>query len=215
MGSDPVNLYALILGLPNGIAEPDYYQLLGLPRFTEDQAAIRNAAAAQNGKILSWQNSEYFRPSLELTKQVVEALRVLSDAESKREYDSRLRRTLGIAETLSFDDHPTEELPVAEIVMDEPRSRPRTRSKSVRGLPVAELITEDEPRRKRWPILPVIASTVFLGLALVVAFKPSADVAPEPDPVASTPVELPEENPAAVALATKTTPAEQPIEPFL
>lgn len=46
----PVNLYALVLGLPEDTTDPDHYEILGLPRFTEDQKAIHNATLDQNAK---------------------------------------------------------------------------------------------------------------------------------------------------------------------
>lgn len=90
----PQNLYALMLGLPEDLTEPDHYQLLNLPRFTDDQDRIREAAAIQNGRLLKWQNSEHFQASMELVREVVEAKRVLGTPELKQEYDRNLKRQL-------------------------------------------------------------------------------------------------------------------------
>ncbi len=95
-----VNLYALILKLPEHVTNPDHYEILGLPRFTDDAKAIRAASADQNGKILCWQNSKYYQATKQLTLQIVEAKRVLGTPERKKEYDEHLKtlhedRTLG------------------------------------------------------------------------------------------------------------------------
>ena len=86
---DNTNLYAMILGLPDHITEPDHYELLGLPHLTNDIEAIREAAVVQNGKFLKWQNSKYFPESQRIHKQVVEAMQVLQNPETKREYDQQ------------------------------------------------------------------------------------------------------------------------------
>lgn len=112
---DAVNLYALLLGLPKDVTEPNYYQILGLPAFTDDATAIRGAAAAQNGKLLKWQNSDYFKSSMKLAFEIVEALRVLENPEFKREYDDELKRRRAVLETQDIGDEKTINAMLGEI----------------------------------------------------------------------------------------------------
>jgi len=98
-GRKAVNLYQMMLGLAADVTAPDHYQLLGLQRFEADQEAIRNGAADANGELLKWQNApDYFREADRLMDEVAAARDVLLDPEQKAEYDSGLRRELGIAE---------------------------------------------------------------------------------------------------------------------
>lgn len=90
----PQNFYALMLGLSEELTEPDHYQLLELPRFTDDQARIRVAAAIQNGKLLRWQNSEHFQASMQVVRELVEAKRVLETPSLKQENDRKLEQQL-------------------------------------------------------------------------------------------------------------------------
>lgn len=139
----PVNLYTLILGLPEHTAEPDHYQILGIPRYTEDPQTIRDAAVEQNGRILRWQNSEHYEGTKELMRRVVEAKQVLGTPKTKREYDAQLRRverSRRPAETETLSNQPTRQLP----------SKPPSRPPSESHLPVVRRAKKSgkvQPRR--------------------------------------------------------------------
>lgn len=84
------NLYHLILGLPEEITSPNYYELLGLEARTTDPQVIKNAAADQNRKLLSWQNSDRYAAVRALTFEVVQARDTLLNPESRAAYNANL-----------------------------------------------------------------------------------------------------------------------------
>ncbi|MCA9069622.1 MAG: formylglycine-generating enzyme family protein, partial [Planctomycetaceae bacterium] len=57
---------------------------------TSDTVAIRDAAAKQNGKLLSWQNSQYYKEAGNLMLELARARSVLLDPKQRGEYDQRL-----------------------------------------------------------------------------------------------------------------------------
>lgn len=126
------NFYHRLLGLPPDLTQPDWYELLGLPRFTDDVRRIHEAAVARNGQLRRWDNSKYFREADLLTNEVVQASQVLEDAAKKAAYDANLRDRLGL----------TKPEPIEEIVLDNfepepepapekpPRRKPRDRAVS-------------------------------------------------------------------------------------
>ena len=116
------NFYHLMLELPEQVTSPDHYELLGLERFQDDEAAIRNAAIDANEKLLAWQNSNYHAECDRLMDAVVKAREVLLDDKQRAKYDRSLRRRLGIEEPhdvaliVDQDTAPTadEEVPLTE-----------------------------------------------------------------------------------------------------
>ena len=90
--SDDRNFYHLMLELPEDATSPDYYQLLGLERFEDDQVLIKDATLDANKKLLAWQNSDYHRECDHLMDEVVAARELLLDTTHKASYDRRLRR---------------------------------------------------------------------------------------------------------------------------
>lgn len=142
------NLYALVLKLPLEVTAPDHYQLLGLERFTADEKAICNAAADQNGKLMSWQNADAYSSRVrEMMLEVVQAKGVLLDPEKKRVYDQTLGQSIPETKAVeegSFDlegdpfDEEVEALDAEPQPLRLPprqtRSRPRRRSQKKRGI---------------------------------------------------------------------------------
>ncbi len=128
--SEP-NFYQLMLGLPADIAEPDHYQLLGLERFAEGNEAIRAAAADQNGKLLTWQNSKYYKEAGRLMLELAQARGVLLDPEQKLAYDEELGRAFGDEEpVILLEAAPDEEPIVLEAAREEPQPEPRRPQRS-------------------------------------------------------------------------------------
>ena len=84
------NLYHLVLGLPADLTAPNHYELLGLEARASDAQEIKNAAADQNGKLLSWQNSDRYPEIRALTFEIVHAKEVLLNDASRIEYDLTL-----------------------------------------------------------------------------------------------------------------------------
>ena len=96
--SRPDNPYHFFLKLPPETATPDHYQLLGLPQFTDDQAAIKSAALERNRELRGWDNSNYHLWSNELLDEVVQAVMTLETPSRKADYDRGLRLKLGLLE---------------------------------------------------------------------------------------------------------------------
>ncbi len=88
--SQTENLYHLILGLPEDVTSPNDYELLGLDQRTGDAETIKTAAADQNRKLLSWQNSDRYADVRKLTLEVVRARDLLLNEESRSAYDAGL-----------------------------------------------------------------------------------------------------------------------------
>lgn len=96
----PQNLYALFLNLPEEVTAPDHYQLLGLERFTDDEEAIRNATANQNGELMKWQNADaYHKRVREMMLELVVARQVLLDPEQKQAYDATFEQIPALIES--------------------------------------------------------------------------------------------------------------------
>lgn len=84
--------YEQFLDIPESETPPDYYRLLGIPRFTSDPKLIHNAAVERNRLLRSWDNSKFYREADALLDEVIAAAAVLEDPVNKAAYDARLRR---------------------------------------------------------------------------------------------------------------------------
>jgi hypothetical protein len=86
------NPYSLILGLPEDLTEPDYYQLLALQTYCGDKKAIFTAIVTQYAKCLSWQNAdEHYQNVKRIMEELSHAKLVLLDEAKKRDYDRQLK----------------------------------------------------------------------------------------------------------------------------
>lgn len=92
-----MNIYHILLDLPESETQPDYYALLGIPRFTDDRKLIHAALVKRNTQLKSWDNSKYFRESNRLLDEAVAAAGVLEDPVAKAAYDALLKQQLGSA----------------------------------------------------------------------------------------------------------------------
>ena len=86
------NFFHKFLNLPHEVTRPDYYQLLGLERFTDDPAAIKQAAIERNKQLRGWDCSRFYREADQVLDEVVAAVLVLEDVRRKAEYDRSLGR---------------------------------------------------------------------------------------------------------------------------
>jgi hypothetical protein len=89
--TDP-NLYNMVFGLPESVREPDYYELLGVPRFSRDIKAIRDAAVRRQSELLKWQNFDDQTAIDRLQGEVVSAVQTLEQTATRNSYDEQLRR---------------------------------------------------------------------------------------------------------------------------
>ena len=83
-------LYSQILGLPDDVTSPNYYDLLGIEPFCEDEEQIRDATIRQNAKLLQWQNSACHEEVEILFQEVAIACDVLLSPETRARYDRTL-----------------------------------------------------------------------------------------------------------------------------
>ena len=161
--SEP-NFYQLMLGLPAEVTQPDHYQLLGLERFAEGDEAIRAAAADQNGKLLSWQNSKYYKDAGRLMLELAKARGVLLDPEQKLGYDEQLGRDFGDEEPVILLQAAAEEEPIVlEAAPKEPPPQTRRPQRTRRTSALRE--KPRSSKRASKPKLPARFS-VFVGCAL-------------------------------------------------
>ena len=87
-----MNPYAKYLQLPEAITDPDYYQLLGIRRFTSDRDTVRNAALRQYARMMTWQNSEDELTHIhKILFEIIGAKQILLDVQRKEEYDDALK----------------------------------------------------------------------------------------------------------------------------
>lgn len=113
------NRYARFLGLPETVAKPDHYELLGLKRFTDDADTIRAGAIKQNNLLSQWQNNDdCYEEVRKLQIEVAAAMMVLGDPDKRQAYNQSLSPTMEFAEALteSFRPNPL------------PRRKPRSTS---------------------------------------------------------------------------------------
>ncbi len=134
--SEP-NFYHLMLGLPEELGRPNHYQLMRLDPQTADERAIRDASADQNGKLLGWQNSKYYKEAGQLMLKLVQVRSVLLDPEQKLAYDRELGFSADDEEPIILLAAGPEEEPIvlAEAIEEEhpkppeaPPKRKRTRA---------------------------------------------------------------------------------------
>lgn len=85
-----MNPYHRLLGFPESVTAPDHYELLGVPRFTQDQNVIHQALVGRSTQLRQWQNSKWFLEAEQLHNEVIAAAEVLEDLVRKAEYDTSL-----------------------------------------------------------------------------------------------------------------------------
>ena len=91
-----MNPYHKFLDLPEAETQPDYYGLLGVPRFTDDVKQIHAAAVTRGQQLRDWDNSKFYLEANTVLDEVAHASLVLEDPIRKAAYDAELRQTLGI-----------------------------------------------------------------------------------------------------------------------
>lgn len=92
--SQDVTIYHRILKMPEEIAEPNAYELLGLPPLEKDAKKIKQAAMDRNALLQRKQNAENYEDVKRIEREVGEALVLLTNPESKADYDRQLARAL-------------------------------------------------------------------------------------------------------------------------
>lgn len=103
-----LNLYHMVFDLPERSREPDHYELLGVPRFSNNVRAIRDAAVRRQSELLKWQNYDDHKAIDHLQGEVVTAVQTLEQAASREKYDEELRRrTPTAASTATPSSAPT------------------------------------------------------------------------------------------------------------
>lgn len=134
-----MNPYHTFLDLPESETQPDYYTLLGLPRFTSDTKLIHDAAIERNTRLRSWDNSRYYREANAVLDEIVHAAAVLEDPPRKKGYDDELRLRLEgrsapvtTAAAVVFDSLPA--APVADAATQLAAAIGSTSALSVQGL---------------------------------------------------------------------------------
>jgi hypothetical protein len=90
------SIYSIVLRLPETVTKPNCYELLGLERFTGDQALIQKAETDRFTHILRFQNYSDYGAIVRLENEIAAAGDILKDPEQKAEYDEFLRTNQGI-----------------------------------------------------------------------------------------------------------------------
>ncbi len=99
-----IDVYKEWLGIPEGVRPPDYYTLLRLVQFEDDEEKIRNNYRKLNAHVRKYATGQFLVRSQELLNELAKAMLCLTDPDGKREYDDSQGR------------------PPAEVNEDEPRT---------------------------------------------------------------------------------------------
>ncbi len=86
----PVDVYREWLGIKDGVPPFDYYQLLRLERFDDDQVRIRRHYRKLNSHVRKYSTSDYAQQSQQLLNELARAMLCLTDLQRKEEYDLSL-----------------------------------------------------------------------------------------------------------------------------
>ncbi len=155
------NFYQLMLGLPAEVWEPNHYQLLGIDPKQAETQTIRDAAADQNGKLMGWQNSKYYKKAGELMMELAVARGVLLDPEKKQSYDESVGLSSGDEEPIILLEAAPEEEPIVLEAVAEKPARPRRVSNRKPRRPTSQS-PADSPRKSNQP-LPYSDRRLLLG----------------------------------------------------
>jgi hypothetical protein len=85
---------ALWHALTQGTEPPNFYELLGLPVFTDDPAQITDACQRRFASLHRYEGGKYQERTQQLIEAVSEAYHCLTHAARKRDYDEQLRSRL-------------------------------------------------------------------------------------------------------------------------
>lgn len=115
-----MNPYQYFLGL-DGV--PDLYELLGIPRFTNELRLIHAALLKRNSQLKSWDNSRFFREANALLDEVIAAAAVLEDPVRKAAFDASIRepRRTTNADTGPIPVPRNNSLPVPPVIPQAPK----------------------------------------------------------------------------------------------
>jgi hypothetical protein len=86
----PENRFHELLGLPEELSDPDYYQLLGVDRAQTDSATIESRFKEQMTRVQHIENPRHKEFVEYLKGELKRARAILTDGERRREYDAEL-----------------------------------------------------------------------------------------------------------------------------
>jgi len=87
-----LDVYKDWLGIPDGPRPPDYYTLLRLVQFEDDNDKIRRHYKKLNAHVRKYATGQYAVPSQELLNELAKAMLCLTDPARKREFDEKTGR---------------------------------------------------------------------------------------------------------------------------
>lgn len=154
------------LGVPPGARPPDYYALLGAPRFTADMAALSRAADQRMAHVRSFQTGPRALYTQPLLNELAAARFCLTNPATKAAYDAQLRGQTA----------PPASVPMARLAM--PAAPPVTAPPALATLPAPPRVQapqiatgpgddEEEPEAGRswWPLLAAMLMVVVAGVS--------------------------------------------------
>lgn len=206
--ADAFNPYAEWLGLPADLAEPNHYQLLGLPPFEADTGRIAVAADKAMSRVRGFRPGPNARAWSKLLDELLLAKGKLLDPDRKQEYDAELRESGAGSEK-------TETREAAAPVPFDPRFPPGMGPNSGKAAPKEPIAKAPEPA----PVAPVSPAPVAVPLAAPIA-APVATFANVPPtawpssmlhPVAHAPAAAPAPAQAAPTQPVQPAPLAQPM----
>ena len=98
-----LDVYKEWLGIPEGDRPPDFYTLLRLVQFEDDQEKIQANYRKLNAHVRKYATGQYLKPSQDLLNELAKAMLCLTDPTAKRDYDESQGREFAADQT----DEPT------------------------------------------------------------------------------------------------------------
>lgn len=133
MATTDIDVYKEWLGIPEGPRPPDYYTLLRLPKFEDDQEKVQKNYRKLNSHVRKYATGQYSVRSQELLNELARAMLCLTDRERKREYDESLGREQP-ADSVSAGRKPLEDVLVDRGIISVAQKKELKAFADARGL---------------------------------------------------------------------------------
>jgi hypothetical protein len=181
-----LDVYRDWLGIKETNRPLNYYQIMRLKQFEDDQAKIREHYRKMNAHVRKYASGDFAKQSQELLNELSKAMLTLTDVRRKREYDA----TLGRKDTGEGRRRTLEEILLYSKVVDEAGlAKARTFANAI-GVEVKDALVQQKLAKPE-TVMPAYAES--LGLP----YLDLADIHIDPQLVARLPATLARQNSCA------------------
>ena len=103
--AEQIDVYREWLGIKDAVGPINYYKLLHLDQYDDEQDRIRRHYRKLNGHVRKYSTSDYAHLSQQLLNELARAMLCLTDLHRKEEYDASLGRSqTGVNRRSDFED---------------------------------------------------------------------------------------------------------------